>query len=166
MPTTRKESLYFGLIMCFGMVLFMTIYNLYLNGMLGKISFIGGISNFLLAFIIALMLDLYIVGPYAKKIALKLTANTTKVIYKVLAISTCMVIGMAFFMSIYGLITTYIHNGFDSNSVITEFISVFLKNFIFALPLQILVMGPIVRIIFIKFIKNAQNGLTLNDTAN
>ncbi|MFY2307135.1 hypothetical protein ACOSZE_06710 [Lysinibacillus fusiformis] len=31
MPTTRKESLYFGLIMCFGMVLFMTLYNFHLN---------------------------------------------------------------------------------------------------------------------------------------
>lgn len=153
MPTTKNESLYFGLIMCFGMVLLMTLYNLYLNGMLGHITFLGGVSNFLIAFLIAFVLDLYIVGPYAKKIALRLTANTTKVIFKVLAISTCMVVGMAFFMSFYGLITTYIHNGFSSDSVIMEFLSVFLKNFIFALPLQILIMGPIVRFIFIKYIK-------------
>ncbi|MFC7687202.1 DUF2798 domain-containing protein [Ureibacillus sp. GCM10028918] len=164
MPTTKKESLYFGLIMCFGMVLFMTLYNLYLNGMFGKITFLGGISNFIVGFIVALILDLYLVGPYAKKIALKLTANTTKVIYKVLTISTCMVIGMAFFMSIYGLVTTYIHNGFTSNSVIKEFFLVFLKNFIFALPLQIIIMGPIVRFIFTKYIKNTQNDMVLKDT--
>lgn len=159
MPTTKKESLYFGLIMCFGMVLFMTLYNLYLSGMLGQITFLGGISNFFIGFLVALLLDLYLVGPYAKKMAMRLTANTTKVIYKVLAISTCMVTGMALFMSIYGLLITYIHNGFSSNSVLMEFFSVFLKNFIFALPLQILIMGPIVRFIFTKFIQNNANDL-------
>ncbi|KGR78601.1 DUF2798 domain-containing protein [Ureibacillus sinduriensis] len=159
MPTTKKESLYFGLIMCFGMVLFMTFYNLYLNGLLGQTTFLDGVSNFFIAFLVALLLDLYLVGPFAKKIAMKLTANTTKVIYKVLAISTCMVTGMAFFMSIYGLLTIYIHNGLSSNSVIKEFLSVFLKNFVFALPLQIIIMGPIVRFIFTKFIKNSKDDI-------
>ena len=57
-----------------------------------------------MGFIIAFILDWFLVGPLAKKIALQLTANTTKKIYTVLTISICMVIGMAFFMSIYGMI--------------------------------------------------------------
>ncbi len=64
MPTTKKESLYFGLIMCFGMVLVMTIYNLYLNGMFGKVTFLERISDFLIGFTIAFILDLYLVGPF------------------------------------------------------------------------------------------------------
>ena len=159
MPTTRKESLYFGLIMCFGMVLFMTLYNFYLNDTFGQISFFGGITDFMIGFIVAIILDLYFVGPLAKKIAFRLTANTTKVVYKVLAISTCMVIGMAFFMSIYGIVINYFHSGFYPNSIMKEFLSVFSKNFIVALPLQILVMGPIVRFIFMKYIKNKQHDL-------
>ena len=159
MPTTRKESLYFGLIMCFGMVLFMTLYNFYLNDTFGQISFLGGITDFLIGFIVAIILDLYLVGPIAKKVAFKLTANTTNVLYKVLTISTCMVIGMAFFMSIYGLVMSYFHNSFSSNSIIKEFLSVFCKNFIVALPLQIIIMGPIVRFIFTKYIKTTQNNL-------
>ncbi|MEK9196852.1 DUF2798 domain-containing protein [Ureibacillus sp. 179-F W5.1 NHS] len=161
MPTTKKESFYFGLIMCFGMVLVMTIYNLYLNGMFGEITFLEGISDFLIGFTIAFILDLFLVGPYAKKIALRLTANSSKKVYTVLAISTCMVIGMAFFMSIYGLVTTYIHNGFTNNSVITEYFALFGKNFVMALPLQIIIMGPVVRFIFMKFIKpkTIQNNL-------
>ncbi|HBJ02797.1 DUF2798 domain-containing protein [Lysinibacillus fusiformis] len=163
MPTTRKESLYFGLIMCFGMVLFMTLYNFYLNDIFGQISFLGGITDFLIGFIVAIILDLYLVGPIAKKIAFKLTANTSNVLFKILTISTCMVIGMAFFMSIYGLITSYFHNGLYSNSVIKEFLSVFCRNFIVALPLQIIVMGPIVRFLFNKFIKTSQNNLVLKN---
>ncbi|MCR8852082.1 DUF2798 domain-containing protein [Lysinibacillus fusiformis] len=163
MPTTRKESLYFGLIMCFGMVLFMTLYNFYLNDIFGQISFLGGITDFLIGFIVAIILDLYLVGPIAKKIAFKLTANTSNVLFKILTISTCMVIGMAFFMSIYGLITSYFHNGLYSNFVIKEFLSVFCRNFIVALPLQIIVMGPIVRFLFNKFIKTSQNNLVLKN---
>ncbi|MCE4045784.1 DUF2798 domain-containing protein [Lysinibacillus fusiformis] len=163
MPTTRKESLYFGLIMCFGMVLFMTLYNFYLNDTFGQISFLGGITDFLIGFIVAIILDLYLVGPIAKKIAFKLTANTSNVLFKILTRSTCMVIGMAFFMSIYGLITSYFHNGLYSNSIIKEFLSVFCRNFIVALPLQIIIMGPIVRFLFNKFIKTSQNNLVLKN---
>lgn len=78
LPTTKKESLQFGLLMCFGMVLVMTMYNFFLNGTFGQITFIEGILDFLVGFIIAFILDWFLVGPLAKKIALQLTANTTK----------------------------------------------------------------------------------------
>ncbi|WP_102272364.1 DUF2798 domain-containing protein [Cytobacillus massiliigabonensis] len=163
MPTTKKESLQFGLIMCFGMVLIMTFYNFYLNGMIGKITFIEGISDFFIGFIIAFILDMLIVGPNAKKIALKLTVNTNKKIYTVLAISICMVLGMAFFMSIYGLVSTYIHYGFASNSVVADYFAVFGKNLIMALPLQIIIMGPFVRFIFSKYIKSNKRNIQMNN---
>ncbi len=113
-------------------------------------------SDFFIGFIIAFILDLVIVGPNAKKIALKITANTTNKLYTVLAISTCMVIGMAFFMSIYGIVTTNLHNDY-SNSIMTYYLSVFGKNFIMALPLQLIIMGPLVRFIFTKYIKSNKN---------
>ncbi|WP_240252888.1 DUF2798 domain-containing protein [Fredinandcohnia quinoae] len=125
--------------------------------MLGKMTFIEGISDFLIGFIIAFILDLFIVGPNAKKIALKLTANTKNKLYIVLAISSCMVIGMAFFMSMYGVITSNFHNGFNSSSILTDYLSVFGKNFILALPLQIIIMGPLVRFIFTKYIKSTRS---------
>ncbi len=153
LPTTRKENIQFGLIMCFGMVLVMSIYNLYINGTIGEITFIEGISDFAIGFVIAFILDMFIVGPNAKKIAFKLTANTNKKIYTVLAISICMVLGMAFLMSIYGLVSTYIHIGYTSNSMIIDYLSIFGKNLIVALPLQIIVMGPLVRYIFTRYIQ-------------
>lgn len=158
LPTTKKESFQFGFMMCFGMVLVMTIYNLYLNGVIWEMTLISVILEVLIGFIIALILDLFIVGPNAKKIALRFTANKTNKIFTVLTISTCMVIGMAFFMSIYGLVSTNLHNGFYFNSIMTDYLSLFGKNFIVALPLQILVMGPLVRYVFTKYIKvNAVN---------
>ena len=53
-----------------------------------------------------------------------------------------MVFGMAGCMSIYGLVSGYIHNGFYANSVILDYLSVFSKNVIFALPSN----GPIISI--------------------
>lgn len=152
MPATKKESIQFGFMMCFGMVLVMTFYNFYLNGTLGKMTFTEGLINFAIGFIIAFILDLFLVGPVAKKIAMKLTANTNKIIFKVLAISTCMVLGMAFFMSIFGVIMSSLHTGSPDN-VLMAFLSVFGKNLLLALPLQIIVMGPLVRLVFMKFIK-------------
>lgn len=154
MPTTKKESFQFGFIMCFGMVFLMTIYNLCINGTITKVSFLDVIYNFIIAFVLAFILDLFIVGPSAKKVALYLTAKSDKKIFKILAISICMVFGMAGCMSIYGLVSGYIHNGFYANSVILDYLSVFSKNVIFALPLQILIMGPLVRYIFTNYIKN------------
>lgn len=157
MPITKKESLQFGLMMCFGMVLVMTMYNFYLNGMIGKMTFYEGMTDFFIAFIIALILDLFLVGPNAKKLALKLTANTKNKLYTVLTISTFMVIGMALFMSVFGLVTTILHSEYNSNFIMGDYLSVFGKNLIMALPLQILVMGPLVRFIFIKYIKPNRN---------
>lgn len=140
--------------MCFGMVFLMTIYNLCINGTITKVSFLNVIYNFIIAFVLAFILDLFIVGPIAKKVALYLTVKSDKKIFKILAISVCMVFGMAGCMSIYGLVSGYIHNGFHSYSVILDYLSVFSKNVIFALPLQIIIMGPLVRYIFINYIKN------------
>ncbi|MFL2059966.1 DUF2798 domain-containing protein [Marinilactibacillus psychrotolerans] len=163
MPTTKKETFLFGLIMCFGMVLIMTVYNLFLNGIMGEMTIIAIVSDFATGFMIALMLDLLIIGPNAKKVALKLTKNVNNSLIKILAISTCMVFGMAFFMSIYGLVSTYIHTDKISNSVVLDYLAIYGKNLMVALPLQLLVMGPIVRFIFVKLIKNRDNDAELNN---
>lgn len=64
-----------------------------------------------------------------------------------------MIVGMAFFMSIYGLISTYIHTDKATESIMLDYVSIYGKNLIVALPLQLIVMGPSVRFIFMKFIK-------------
>ncbi|MGG4220009.1 DUF2798 domain-containing protein [Paenibacillus jamilae] len=159
MPTTKKESFYFGIMMCFGMVIIMTFYNLLINGLIGKISLLTVAVEFLVGFSIALVLDLYIVGPIAKKVALSLPFDKSKKIILVITISTCMVLGMAFSMSFYGLFTSILNHDIGDYSLFKAYLEIFMKNFVMAYPLQLLVMGPAVRAIFIKFIKkNEQVG--------
>src|SRR3954463_8624147 len=98
MPTTKKESILFGTMMCFGMVLVMSVYNLFLNGLIDELSVGKMLIEGIIGFMIALLLDLFLVGPTAKKVAFMLPFDKSKKVYVILAISFCMVIGMVLFM--------------------------------------------------------------------
>lgn len=83
----------------------------------------------------------------------KLPFDKSKKLYVALAISTCMVVGMVLCMSVFGLITAALSNGLNENSLFSAYLMIVLKNFILAYPLQLLIMGPLVRGIFVKFVK-------------
>ncbi|KOP69307.1 hypothetical protein AMS62_27515 [Bacillus sp. FJAT-18019] len=157
MPATKKEHIYFGLMMCTGMVIFMTIYNLITNGLIGKISFMAILMQLILGFVIAFLLESFVVGPAAKKIVFSLLRNKSSKIPMVVLMALCMVIGMVTFMSMYGLASAYHANSIAGDSLFSNYFSIFLKNFIFALPLQLLIVGPTVRLIFGKIKANQVN---------
>ncbi|MFD2628630.1 hypothetical protein [Oceanobacillus kapialis] len=164
MPTTKKESFYFGLMMCTGMVIVMTFYNLLLQDLLGVIPVSGIIVNLLLGFIVAFILDWFIVGPVARKVAFSLPIKQDKRIYKILSMSILMVLGMVICMSLYGLLTAAAMGGLGEASLLENYTSIALRNLIVALPLQLVIMGPIVRYLFTKFVKS--NTVPVTGTVN
>ncbi|WP_028549077.1 hypothetical protein [Paenibacillus sp. UNC451MF] len=154
MPATKKEDLYFGLMMCSGMVVFMTFYNLFTNGLIGTISLTEILIQLVLIFIIASLLELFIVGPVAKKIALSLPYDKSKKVFVILSLAFFMVSGMVLCMSLYGLVASYLSNSLMGETLIESYFALVFKNFIFAFPLQLLIVGPIVRYLFVKFVKD------------
>lgn len=46
----------------------------------------------------------------------------------------------------------YLHGGLQGDSFISMYFSIFIKNFIMAYPLQLIIMGPLVRFLFGKFV--------------
>lgn len=154
MPTTKKENFYFGLMMCFGMVVFMTFYNLFTHGLIGTISLNEIFTQLILVFIIASLLELFIVGPVAKKIALSLPFDKSKKVYVILSLAFFMVSGMVLFMSLYGLGTAYFSDSLIGESLLESYFSLIFRNFIFAFPLQLIIVGPLVRYLFTKFVKD------------
>ncbi|MET3195571.1 hypothetical protein ABID96_002539 [Bacillus sp. OAE603] len=60
---------------------------------------------------------------------------------------------MVLCMSLYGLVTAYLSNGLEE-SLLKSYFPIASRNFIFALPLQLLIMGPVVRYLFTKFVKS------------
>ncbi|HDR8417943.1 TPA: DUF2798 domain-containing protein, partial [Bacillus cereus] len=152
MPTTRKENLQFGMMMCLGMVIVMTFYNLLMNGPGGPIHIKEIALELLIGFIIALLIEISIVGPCAKKIVFMLPFDKSKKINIIIAMATAMVIGMVFFMSFFGMIMMHLHGGLQGDSFVSIYFSIFIKNFIMAYPLQLIIMGPLVRFLFAKFV--------------
>ncbi|WP_166705313.1 DUF2798 domain-containing protein [Bacillus albus] len=152
MPKTRKESLQFGMMMCLGMVIVMTFYNLLLNGAVGPIHIKEIALELVIGFIIALLIEICIVGPCAKKIVFALPLDKSKKVNVIIAMTTAMVIGMVFFMSFYGMAMMYLHDGLQGDSFVSMYFSIFIKNFIMGYPLQLIIMGPLVRFLFGKFV--------------
>lgn len=154
MPTTKKEQLYFGLMMCTGMVVFMTFYNLYMHGLLETLSWKNILVQLILTFSIAFILESFIVEPIAKKIAFSLPYDKSKKLFVIVSVAFFMVCGMVLCMSLYGLGTAYLSNPLMSGTLFENYYSLVLQNFIFAFPLQLLIVGPIVRFLFQKFVKS------------
>ncbi len=156
MPTTKKQEIYFGMMMCLGMVFIMTTYNFMLSGMLDVLTPLQMLKEMIIIFIIALALELIIVGPIAHKVVFSLPFKKEKKLYMILTLSTCMVIGMVFFMSIYGLIHASIAGSLTNQHVLTSFFTIFAKNIMIAYPAQILIVGPAVRFLFSRFLSIKQ----------
>ena len=139
MPRNKKEGIIFGVTMCFLMVCGMSTYNL---ALVGKLSFTKFAIGLIPGFIVAFFFDVVIVGPVAKKLAFKLPIDRNNKLQTILAISLLMITGMVTFMSIFGLL---MRPEMPQNIVSAYFIG-WGMNFIAALPLQLLLVGPISRL--------------------
>lgn len=144
MTTNKKEGLIFTTLMCFLMVFGMSFYNLILHHSFSTSSLLFGIIP---GFIVAFILDVFIVGVIAKKIAFNVSfINKRNQISLIIVISCLMVIGMVTFMSVFGLV---IESGINSFSL-TTYWHTWRMNFIVALPYQLIIVGPISRSILKK----------------
>lgn len=147
MPQTKKQSFVYTIMMCAFMVFFMSLYNLILHeGGLSTNTFIHAIKGFLPGFLCGFIFDWFLVSRYAKGFAFRFIKPEDMIIKKVVIISSCMVTGMVICMSFYGAV---INVGF-TDDLLMAYLTGILKNFIVALPLQLIIAGPIIRLIFGK----------------
>ncbi|ARK32256.1 hypothetical protein [Halalkalibacter krulwichiae] len=153
MPTTRKEKFFYGFLMVFLMVLVLTFSNLYMNGLVGIMTFKEMVMQFALVFIIAFTFFMFFISPIARKVAMMLPYDKSKKNHVIFVNSTCMVIGMILCMSIYGVGSAFVNNSLPSESLLLSYLIVYAKNFMIAYPLQLLVVGPFVRFVFAHFLK-------------
>ncbi|MBP1989815.1 DUF2798 domain-containing protein [Paenibacillus eucommiae] len=144
MPDNKKEEIIFGLMMVFGMVSIMFIYNSTLQGLWEEMTFVKGFIQYGITFIVAFIIEAFVVGNIARKIAFMLPYNKSKKLYNIIAISTCMVVGMVSFMSVYGLISKIVTSGIEG-TLLSNYAHLLLLNFVLAYPAQLLIVGPIAR---------------------
>ena len=139
------------MMMCLGMVIVMTFYNLLMNETGGPIYIKEIALELLIGFIIALLIEICIVGPCAKKLySYCHLINLKNKYYRCNGDNYGS--GMVFFMSFFGMAMMYLHGGLQGDSFVSIYFSIFIKNFIMAYPLQLIIMGPLVRFLFTKFV--------------
>ena len=149
MPRNKRESFIYSVIMCFTMVLWMSMYNVTLHmGHLSLETIREGWIGFPFAFVYAFLFDWFIVSGPAKGIAFRyFVSPESSTLRKVITISCCMVVPMVFVMSLYGGLEACVKSGAWSQLLIIWLTNI-PKNIIMALPFQLIVAGPLVRRVF------------------
>lgn len=146
MPTNAKEGVLFTSLMCSLMVLGMSAYNLVLHHAFTVAHLVQG---FFPGLVVAFALDTLVVGVLAKKIVFRLPINQENKLLLILAISSLMVLGMVTCMSLFGIL---MEEGFQAN-IATLYPKTWQMNLLAALPLQLLIVGPISRLVLKNFQK-------------
>ena len=149
MPQNKRESLIYTVLMCFTMVLWMSMYNVSLH--MGEVSLQvlkEGWIGFPVAYILAMLFDWFLVSKAAKTFAFRfLVKKEDAGIKKVIAISCCMVVPMVILMSFYGGIEVCLKTGTWNQLPMIWLLNIPI-NFMMALPFQLIVAGPLVRKVF------------------
>lgn len=150
MPKNRRESLIYTVMMCFVMVLWMSLYNVAIHS--GEISpevvreaWLG----FPVAYEFAMICDWFVVSGAAKGFAFRFLVKpgVSSPLRTVIAVSCCMVVPMVFIMSLYGAAEACVKMG-EWGDLIRIWAVNIPRNFVMALPFQLLVAGPLVRFLF------------------
>ena len=152
MPQNKRESLIYTVLMCFTMVLWMSIYNVaMLHGELSFSVIQSAWLGFPIAYVFAMICDWFLVSKLAKGFAFRflVTPGVSSPRKMVIAVSCCMVVPMVVIMSLYGAVEASSHTG-TWGAIPMIWLTNIPKNFIMALPFQLIIAGPLVRFVFRK----------------
>lgn len=145
MGKNKFENFVFSITVCFMMVTGMTIYNVILfESTTTDVGAAAIATQFLAIFCIAFAIDWFLVAPIVKKVVSRSTNEQTPFIKKIVMISGLMVLFMCAAMS---GVATLLH-GYQG-SFWLSYANTFATNLIFALPLQFVLVGPVVRAVFL-----------------
>ena len=105
MPQNKRESLIYTVLMCFCMVLWMSMYNVTLHMGFSLEVLKEGWLGFPIAYVFAMCCDWFLVSGLAKKFAFTyLVKPEDSVLKKVICVSCSMVVPMVIIMSMYGAV--------------------------------------------------------------
>lgn len=155
MPRTRGESIFFTAITAWMMVYVMTLYNTVMAcGSFTNASFLIALKGMWVEYIIIALLAYFVSGHLAKKCAFRVVQPGDRPIAIIFAIQTFTVIWQVAFASILGLYHGY---GFTAN-FIPDYLMTYYRNFVMAFPLQLILVGPLARLIFRSFFFKRKKG--------
>ena len=142
MPKTKLESVIFTAVTAWLMVYGMTLYNLVLaTGSFTNASFLLALKEMWLEYVIIALCAYFISSPIAKKLAFRVVRPGDRPIAIILSIQVFTVVCQVALASIIG-----VWHGFGfTGQFVPNYLLTYCRNFIMALPLQLLVAGPLAR---------------------
>ena len=145
MPKTKFESIIFTAVTAWLMVYIMTLYNTVLvSGSFVNATFLTALKGMWMEFVIIFLCAYFISSRVAKHFAFRVVKPGDRPILIILTIQTFTVISQVTLASILGVWHGY---GFTSQ-FIPNYLTVYCRNFIMALPVQLLLVGPAARALF------------------
>ena len=137
------------------MVYGMTLYNTVLGtGEFTNSTFLHALTGMWVEFVIIFLCACFIAGNVAKYLAFRVVQPGDRPIFIIFAIQIFTVIAQVFFASI--MATVKIH-GFTI-LFLPQFMTAYCKNFIMALPLQLIIAGPLARLLFRSIFLRKEKG--------
>ena len=153
MPSNKKEGIIYGISMCFIMVFFMGLLNISIHlGGFNLNSIKTTLIAFPLTFVIAFILENLFVGKINHILLDKFTSKTD-------SINAFILFNCFFIVTLMSLIMTIIGGflgGDNAKTIFSEFFIRWPRNFCAAFFLNILIAGPISRII-LRLIQSKNN---------
>jgi len=152
MGNSPKESFVFGTLMCSGMVIGMTLYNLILAlGFTHRVlpAFLVGVWP---GFLVALLVEVLLVGRLASWVAHRVAHPQESHRTFHLTLRTVLMGSMVLIMTLYG---TILQVGF-SGYIKTAYLGHLWRNVLMALPLNLLVVTPLAQISFLRLFPRVQ----------
>lgn len=147
MPKTKFESIIFTAITAWIMVYIMTLYNTVLaSNSFTNATFLIALQGMWIEYIIIFLCAYFISSHVAKYFAFRIVTPEDRSIAIIICIQIFTVISQVALASILGVYHGY---GFDSQ-IIPHYLMTYCQNFIMALPIQLLIAGPIARFLFRK----------------
>ena len=142
MPKTKLESVIFTAVTAWLMVYGMTLYNLVLAmGSFTNASFLLALQEMWLEYVIIALCAYFISSPIAKKLAFRVVRPGDRPIAIILSIQVFTVVCQVALASIIG-----VWHGFGfTGQFVPNYLLTYCRNFLMALPLQLLVAGPLAR---------------------
>ncbi len=145
MPKTKFESVIFTAVTAWIMVYIMTLYNTVLaTGTFVNATFWIALKGMWLEFVIIFLCAYFISSPVARHFAFRVVKPGDRPIAIIFAIQTFTVVFQVALASILGVWHGY---GFTSQ-FIPNYLTIYCRNFIMALPVQLFLAGPIARALF------------------
>ena len=145
MPKTRSQSIVFTVITAWMMVYVMTLYNIILTG--GEFvnrTFLTALKGMWMEFIIIFLCAYFISSRAARYFAFRVVQPGDRPIVIILAIQVFTVVLQVALASILGTVKGY---GFTAQ-FLPNYLVAYCRNFVMAMPLQLLLVGPLARLIF------------------